>query len=209
MKIIAENHHFIIIDKPHGVSVHNESPSLLEELKKLNLPDHFVNRLDKETSGLMVIARNPTDHQLLSESLSQGEKKYKAILRGCLSFDQGQWSYPVSDKSEGYKNPQGLKKDQLPSLTLVHVERKNKYLTEVTLSLQTGRQHQIRKHACLAGHPLLGDARYNEKKYNEKIFNFYPQAEKRMYLHAEVLNFEFNKEKYNFFSEGFNSDYFF
>lgn len=209
LDIVLENDFFIVINKPSGLSAHNDEPSLLTLLKKQKKPDFIVNRLDKETSGLMVIAKRADFHALLGEALKEGKKTYRALLRGELPKNETKWSKPISDKAEGHKNPQGLKKDQLDALTLVHIERQSKYFTEVTLDLKSGRQHQIRKHACIAGHAILGDSRYNEKKYNEKMFGYYPNAEKRMYLHAEKLEFTFEDMKYRVKTEPLNLDQFF
>lgn len=209
MEILIDDKNIVAINKPAGMSIHNESPSLLEELKKMKYPDHFVNRLDRETSGIVIIAKESKLHEGLAQALKQGRKTYRSLLRGSLSSDQLEWTYPISDKSEGYKNPQGLKKEQLESSTSVKVVRKNKYFTEVQLDLHTGRQHQLRKHSCIAGHAIVGDSRYNEKKYNERIFKLYPQVEKRMFLHAEELVFHFDGIDYNIQTEKLDLDGFF
>ena len=85
--------------------------------------------------------------------------------------------------------------------------QKNKFLTEVDAIIRTGRQHQIRKHAALARHPVVGDKRYNDSAYNEKIFAMYNV--KRMFLHARKLEFQYDKEYYIFESADFSLDHFF
>ena len=86
------------------------------------------------------------------------------------------------------------------------VVRSNKHFTEAYLELITGRQHQIRKHAAIAGHPVVGDPRYNDKKYNDGIKLKYGIG--RMHLYAEKLKFEFEGKDYSF-EEKVNLDQFF
>ena len=198
-QIIAENAHFIVLFKPQGVSVHNQSPSLLEFVKEQKKPEHFVNRLDFETSGLVVVALNENLHEPLQNSLHKGVKKYRALLRGAMSIDVGMkvtWNWPISDKAEGRRNPQGDKSNLKAADTEVTLVRKNKYFSEVEIVLKSGRQHQIRKHSALAKHPIVGDNRYNEDKYNSKIADMYKET--RMQLEAESLDFQFKNEKYSF-----------
>ncbi len=208
IQILDENNFFYTIHKPAGFSVHNETPSVLEFIKKLGKPDHFVNRLDLETSGLMIIVKDPKYHAPLSESLSHGIKTYRALLRGEVKDKTTLvWDRPLTDKSEGRKNPQGATKDRVPCRTEVRILRKNKYLTEVFAEIKTGRQHQIRKHAALANHPIVGDKRYNDPKYNEKIFKMF--SSERLFLHAEQLEFQFQSQNYKYTSVDFSLDHFF
>lgn len=211
LKIIHENSFFIAIEKPHGVSIHNESPSLQVELVKNKLPLHFVNRLDSETSGIVLVALKPEFHEPLRKALDEGQKKYIALLRGNLlkrnSEKKISWSWPISDKSEGRQNPQGLKKDQIAAQTEVEVLRASDYFTEIEVLLKTGRQHQIRKHAALSKHPIVGDKRYNDPKYNQKIAQIY--NEPRMLLHAKSLLFHFNNQSYHIESLDFILDQYF
>src|SRR4051812_33944194 len=106
IQIIEENANFIVLIKPEGFSVHNQLPSVADELSKLNKAPHFVNRLDHETTGLMVIAKEPELHMLLAESLEQGQKIYRALLRSPWKEKQTEvtWKWPLSDKAEGRRN---------------------------------------------------------------------------------------------------------
>jgi tRNA pseudouridine65 synthase len=141
-------------------------------------------------------------------ALENGRKLYRALLRSPWKDKPTEtvWSWPISDKAEGRKNPQGISAERKEAKTLVSVQRSNRYFTEIVAEILTGRQHQIRKHAVLAGHPIVGDSRYNEEKYNRNIEKFYgPQ---RLQLHAEKLIFEFNGRAYVFESP-INFDSFF
>ncbi len=198
IQIVQENKFFIVLNKPSGVSVHNEKPSLVEFLEENNKPLHFVSRLDRETSGLMVIAKDPEMHSELAESLDQGDKTYRALLRGPWKGKTKEldWSWPLSDKAEGRFNPQGIKADRVECQSHAILVKTNKYFSEVLVKLYTGRQHQIRKHAALAEQAIVGDNRYNEKKYNQMIEQRY--AMNRLWLHCEKLDFEFRDKQYNY-----------
>ncbi len=198
IQIVQENKFFIVINKPSGVSVHNEKPSLVEFLEANNKPLHFVSRLDRETSGLLVIAKDPEMHSELAESLEQGDKTYRALLRGPWKAKEKEveWKWALSDKAEGRFNPQGIKADRVECESHAKLVRTNKYFSEVLVTILTGRQHQIRKHAAIAEQPVVGDNRYNEKKYNQKISERY--SLNRVWLHCEELDFEFKGKQYNY-----------
>lgn len=157
---------------------------------------HFVNRLDQETSGLMVIGLNTTTVPKLQEALTQGHKKYLAILRGTKLSGEGQWTWPITDKAEGRANPQGLSRERKEAISRWKVLGQNQYFTEIEVEIETGRQHQIRKHAALAKHPIVGDSRYNEPKYNTRIRELYNFP--RMALHAWKLSFAYEGQELSF-----------
>ncbi len=208
IELISENKKFLVLYKPSGMSMHNQSPSLSDYLKSLKKPEHFINRLDAETSGLVIVATEPQLHEPLQKSLQEGTKKYRALLRGQIDPDVIiEWSWPISDKSEGRRNPQGEKTDQINSLTRVQIIRSNKYFSEAELILKTGRQHQIRKHSAIARHPIVGDSRYNDLKYNQKINEMYKND--RLLLEAESLQFVFQGSNYFFEKKTLMLDRFF
>lgn len=209
ISILEDNAFFIVLAKPEGVSVHNEKPSLSDWLAERKLPQSFVNRIDQQTSGLVVVAKNPALHESLSKSLSSGQKIYRALLRGgwndkALTLT---WDLPLSDKAEGRKNPQGKASDRKNCITHVNVVRTNQYFTEALCEIKTGRQHQIRKHAVLSKHAIMGDTRYNDESYNTKMGAMYNTT--RMFLHAEELKFIFEGKNYHFTAEKMNCDMFF
>ena len=120
------------------------------------------------------------------------QKTYLGILRGQLKPPKGQWSDELTDKGEGRQNPAGLKASRVPCLTRYSVIEATKYFSYCQFDLITGRQHQIRKHATLNNHSLVGDTRYGDKKYNKKISDLYKTE--RMFLHClriEILDFVF------------------
>lgn len=209
ISIIYENAFFTVLNKPEGISTHNEKSSLSDWLIQNKKSTHFVNRLDTLTSGLIIIANLPEYQEPLRLALDQGTKTYQAVLRGPWKTSErlAIWKAPLTDKAEGRKNPQGLAKDRKPCYTEVHVKRTNQYFTEVLCNIKTGRQHQIRKHAALAKHPLIGDPRYNDDQYNKRISSIYKTE--RMFLNAYSLSFVFKNESHYFETQNMESDLFF
>lgn len=203
--IVEKSKNWVVIDKPSGVSVHNEGLDVRVLLKKQLTPGTYhdiypVHRLDKETSGLLVVALEQETAANLSEQFQthKVEKTYFALLRGEMpvSTDWQEWATPISDKAEGRKNPQGLLKDRIEARTLYKVKESNKYFSLVEVRLLTGRQHQIRKHAALARHAIVGDTRYGDQKYNERMAHIYQTD--RMFLHAARLTILMNGYKHSF-----------
>ncbi|HEY8270318.1 MAG TPA: RNA pseudouridine synthase [Pseudobdellovibrionaceae bacterium] len=197
LNIIQESSDWLVIDKPAGISVHNDKVNVLSVLqqqkKNPNLTFHAVHRLDSETSGVFMIAKDPEVAAKLMEEMQKDSthKLYQAILRGPMKEETALWDWKLSDKAEGRKNPQGLSKDRKECETLVKVLQKNEYLTLVECEILTAaRQHQIRKHAAVAEHPVVGDKRYNDQKYNERIIKMY--GTERLFLHATELRIRLN-----------------
>lgn len=190
-----------VIEKKAGVSVHNDTGIDVMSLLKKNYSlenVHLVNRLDLETSGLMVIALQSHKVAELQKSLTESEKKYVAVTRGSVTSESGIWNWNISDKAEGRNNPQGIKSDRVEAISEWKLLKKNKYLSQLEVIIKTGRQHQIRKHCALANHPILGDKRYNESKYNSRIQSIYNFD--RMALHAWKLSFKDEGQVFEFSS---------
>jgi RluA family pseudouridine synthase len=191
LSILFQSNDLVAVDKPAGLSVHNnEDPQNLIIVleRQLKIPKLYpIHRLDKETSGVQVLALNEQGAKTFS---SEFEKKtvtklYTGVLRGNLKTNQGAWTKPLSDKSEGRRNPEGLAKDKVPCETRFNATRDSKYFTLCEFQLITGRQHQIRKHAALANHAIVGDPRYGDLKYNQKIADLYKTS--RMFLHCKKI----------------------
>lgn len=189
--ILFQNEDILAVNKPEGISVHNneDKQNLLIVLEK-EFPSHKfypIHRLDKETSGIQMLALNSEAAQKYSSEFQNRHVKkiYHGILRGQLKESSGSWTRPLTDKAEGRKNPQGQSHDRVPCETKFSTLKQNKYFTLCELDLITGRQHQIRKHTALVNHPLVGDSRYGENKYNEKIAKIY--STQRLFLHCSHI----------------------
>lgn len=193
-KIIYQSFDFIAVNKEHGISVHNnEDPNnLISTLEKeLKIEKLYpVHRLDKETSGIQILALNSEAARRLAEQFQSREVKkiYVGVMRGQLKEQQGLWQKPLSDRAEGRNNPQGQAKDRVPCETRFRVIVQTKYFTICEFELITGRQHQIRKHTALTNHHLVGDVRYGDAKYNKKMAAIYKTD--RMFLHCSRVEID-------------------
>jgi RluA family pseudouridine synthase len=190
IQILHRTDQWMAVNKPAGLSVHNDedASNLLKDLKvQENLTGLFpVHRLDKETSGVQLLAlqkeaASELATQLQSRSVS---KFYQGIVAGKLP-NEGRWNDPLSDKAEGGKNPAGISAERKPCETSFKLIRQSDYFSWAEFQIHTGRQHQIRKHCALHGRALIGDLRYGNPKYNQKISDLYQFH--RMALHASRL----------------------
>ncbi len=189
--IILQDSDWLVVDKPFGLSVHNnEDPeNLIKVLSRqcgleTLLP---VHRLDKETSGVQIVALNKKTAQRLSKEFQEDrvKKVYWGLVKGVPKAKVGSWKQPLTDKAEGRRSPQGISRNRVPCHTDYRVIKESSYLSLCEFHLITGRQHQIRKHTALAKHPLVGDSRYGSQGLNQKIKDLY--GESRMYLHCQKI----------------------
>lgn len=215
-KVIGFGFGWIVIDKKHGMSVHNDpgtdavsisqnriskNPDLLLATTGRPQADadfklYPVHRLDRETSGCLLLATRRDTAAVLHAEFSEHQnikKTYRAILQGSLintkseSADRlaGEWNWPLTDQSEGRGNisgPIGLRKN---CVTRFKILKQNKYFSEAEIQLETGRQHQIRKHAALSGHAVAGETRYADPRHARRLERLYGIS--RLLLHAEKL----------------------
>ncbi len=191
--IIENNDDFLVLNKSSGISVQGGTKS------KKNLIDIFskskifhnskpfsVHRLDKDTSGVFIIAKNRGSAQLLTSlfRLRKVHKTYLAICHGEIEQIKG----TLNNDLIRYDNKkQILEKAE----TLFKVIDKNNNFSLVKLKPITGRKHQLRKHLFMIGHSILGD-----KKYKSKIFT--KSINKKLMLHSYEIKFMINEKKYTF-----------
>jgi len=202
IKIIYEDNDVIVIDKPAGILVHpvlNEKDTLLDFLKNKYPNAQLIHRLDQDTSGLMVIAKNQQMAEFLKAQFKNREikKKYLALVYGILKEKKGIIAKSISKsrKRGGSQTiaPIGKMREALTRYEVIK-EFKNYSLLEV--SPETGRTHQIRVHLASIGHPIAGDEKYKFKR-QEKINGL-----NRQFLHAKYLKFKLpNGEVKEFESE--------
>jgi 23S rRNA pseudouridine955/2504/2580 synthase len=185
----------IVIDKPAGVAVHGGSGvsfGVIEALRAAR-PDEtleLVHRLDRDTSGLLLIARKPAALRTLHALMREGkvEKRYLALVKGKWELGRKRIDVPLRTDirvgGERTVKAHESGKDAVSVFKPVQFFGKKASLVEV--SLETGRTHQIRVHAAHAGYPLAGDEKYGEAEFNESMADF---GLKRMFLHAHQLSF--------------------
>ena len=208
-EVLYEDEHVLVVNKPAGLVVHpgagNPSNTLVNgllhhraDLKALPRAG-IVHRLDKDTSGVMVVAASPQAHQALSEAVAEREmaREYQAICEGRMIAGQD-IDLPIG-RDPNTRTRQAIREDGKPAYTSVRVETRFRMHTLVRATLETGRTHQIRVHAAHIGHALIGDPTYGGRR---RLAADTPGAEdakafKRQALHAETLGFQHPVSKEN------------
>jgi len=193
--ILFENDDCIVIDKPSGLAVHGGSGlhfGVLDVMRAIRPENDYlelVHRIDRETSGCLMLAKNRKTLVFMHEQLKQKQitKKYLAGVEGHWQDGKKTVSAPLMKNSiQGGErivevNPDG--KEAISHFKLIqHYNR----LSLVEVDIQTGRTHQIRVHAAHEGHPVAGDKKYGNKTYNSWIKE---RGLKRLFLHAYWLEF--------------------
>lgn len=190
ISIVYEDDHLIVIYKPTGLlSVSANKPSataysLLSDLIKAQNPKNrifILHRLDRETSGLMMFARNENVQRILQDNWKEMvfERKYIAVTSGVLNRPEGSvTSYLVENKAMTVYSTNDSENGQLAVTHYKTLKRKKPY-TLMEIVLDTGRKNQIRVHMSDLGHPIIGDKKYGS---SDNPFN-------RIGLHAWILGF--------------------
>lgn len=181
VNILYEDEHLIVLNKPAGVKTHPNQPTetktllndLTAYLSEQGTQPYVVHRLDMETSGVILFAKNPLVLPILGRLLEKKKihRAYQATVWGKLSANRTIDKKIGRDRHDRRKriiDPKGGK----PAKTRVKVYQTHKNTSEVYCTLTTGRTHQIRVHLASIGHPVVGDPLYQNKKAS------------RLYLHA-------------------------
>ena len=201
MKIIFENEDIIVIDKPAGLTVHPVTPEQKDtlvnelithypEIKNVGedlLRPGIVHRLDKDTSGLMIIAKNNKVFEHLKNQFQQRkvEKKYIALVHGKVKDKKGTITKSISFSKKDHKKRSALLDEKSKrAWTEYQVIENFENYTLLEVSIKTGRTHQIRIHLASIGHPVAGDKQYKFKR------QINPKNLSRQFLHAKYLKFQ-------------------
>jgi 23S rRNA pseudouridine955/2504/2580 synthase len=193
--IVHEDPRLLVIDKPAGIAVHGGSGvsfGVIEALRaqRPGEPLELVHRLDRDTSGCLIVARQPgvlrSLHALLRED--GFEKRYLALLQGKWELGAKRIDAPLrTDTRVGGERTVRADPSGKPSLSEFRpVQFFGKTATLVEVTLFTGRTHQIRVHAQHARHPVAGDSKYGDAAFNEQMRGL---GLRRMFLHAHSLSF--------------------
>ena len=170
IKLLYEDADLMVVEKEPFVVVHptkgHQSGTLANGLiklfkdKSINSKIRFVNRLDRDTSGILIVAKNSYCHSILTkdDAMHEMEKKYYAIVSGNLEKESGVIDLPIDKSEDGIRRMVSEKGQR--AVTRYKVIDKLKQATLIEISLETGRTHQIRVHFSHIGHPLLGDELY-------------------------------------------------
>lgn len=196
LDIVYEDDDVAVINKPQGMVVHPSAGhhsgtlvnALMYHMTKLSsingvIRPGIVHRIDKDTSGLLMVAKNDQAHELLAAQLKDhsSKRRYLAIIHGNLLNDRGVIEAPIG------RNPKDRKKQAVIAggkHALTHFEVLERFgeFTLVNLTLETGRTHQIRVHMAYIGHPVAGDPLYGPKNVLKPNHG--------QFLHAEILGFK-------------------
>ncbi len=212
LDIVYEDDDIMVINKPSGVVVHPGAGNSFNTLANgllyytQNLSDvngekrpGIVHRLDKDTSGLMLVAKNNKAHEILSEDFKVHavKREYVALLCGVLPHNEAKIDAPIGRDTKNRKRMAVTDKNSKNAVTYLKVLKRYKNYTLVSLHLETGRTHQIRVHMKYIGYPVFNDPLYGcESKKNigqflhSKTISFkHPITKKEMFFSSELPSY--------------------
>lgn len=196
LDIVYEDSDVVVVNKPRGMVVHPAPGHLTgtlvngllyhcNDLSGINgvMRPGIVHRIDKDTSGLLMVAKNDRAHHSLAKQLKAKttERRYRAIVHGVFTHDQGTVDAPIGRDKTNRKKMAVTDKNSKEAVTHFSVIETFPDYSYVECELETGRTHQIRVHMAFTNHPVAGDPKYGPKK----TLNIEGQA-----LHAAVIGFE-------------------
>ena len=200
--IIHEDERLLVVNKPSGIAVHGGSgvsAGVIEALRA-SRPDEtleLVHRLDRDTSGCLMIARRRSTlrsmHALLREHTADGQgsfdKRYLVLVRGKWELGRKRIEVPLATHTRvgGERTVMVAANGKPAASEFSVVQFFGNLATLLEVRLLTGRTHQIRVHAAYAGHPVAGDEKYGDEPFNRQMQGF---ALRRLFLHAHSVGFE-------------------
>lgn len=180
LDIVYEDEDVLVINKPKGLVVHpaagHQDDTLVngllyamgDDLSGINgeLRPGIVHRIDKDTSGLLAVAKNDLAHTMLASQLKDHSmaRTYEAIVCGSFREDSGTVDAPIGRHPSDRKKMCVIERNSKPAVTHWEVVKRYRGYTHIRCKLETGRTHQIRVHMAHIGHPILGDLVYGRKK---------------------------------------------
>ena len=198
VSILYETESYAVVNKPAGMVTHPShghlDDSLLTSLSKNTL--HPVMRLDRETSGLLIVAKDGYAHNMLVTG-ADIKKSYLALCYGRFEPESGTMSFPIARRADSVMIRDCVP-DGKPSVTHYKTIEyfENAGISLVEFKLETGRCHQIRTHCCHVGHPLLGDGLYgplsddNPNEALKELASIYDEKIGRVALHAYKIEYK-------------------
>jgi 23S rRNA pseudouridine1911/1915/1917 synthase len=198
VEVLYEDQDIIIVNKPRGMVVHPGAGNYEETLVNALLAKYkdqlstingvvrpgIVHRIDKDTSGVLVVARNNHSHESLSRLFQSHDikREYLALVEGVIEGEKGQINAPIGRHPVDRKKMAVNIKNGKTAVTHFKVLKRYRNQTLLSVTLETGRTHQIRVHMSYIGFPVLGDPVYGNKKSK------YPLT--GQLLHAKILGFK-------------------
>lgn len=204
--LLFEDEHLIAVDKPAGVAVHGGSGvsfGVIEQLRRARPQARFlelVHRLDKQTSGVLLLAKKRSALTALQEQFRarKTDKTYAALVAGAWPgskkvIDVALHKFEAADGVRRVRAVAADDADGRRSITLVKVVQHFQGYTQLDVTIKTGRTHQIRVHLAHVGHPIVGDDQYGDFELNKKLARGVGMDGvrfDRMFLHAKRLAFD-------------------
>ncbi len=190
--VIFESERFLVLDKPAGIAVHGGSGlsfGVIELLRRERPQERFlelVHRLDRETSGCLLVAKKRSALRELHQLWRSGavQKKYTAVLAG--RWHGGRVELPLRRIERSGERVVVVDKQGKHALSRFDAVRMGSAMTLAQVDIVTGRTHQIRVHAAVSGHPVVGDRKYGDKRVNGDVS---AAGFSRLFLHASSLTF--------------------
>lgn len=215
LDIVYEDNDMLVVNKPQGMVVHpaagNYEGTLVnalmshcgDSLSGINgeIRPGILHRIDKDTSGLLLVAKNDSAHLGLSEQIKEHSltREYLALVHGNIKEESGTIDAPIGRDEKDRKKMTITEKNSRNAVTHYFVEERFGKYTLIRCRLETGRTHQIRVHMSKNGHPIVGDKTYGRKKEDFKLAGQLLHACKVGYVHPrtrEYMEFERNVPEY-------------
>lgn len=209
LDIVYEDNDLLVVNKPKGMVVHpapgNYSGTLVnallfhckDSLSGINgvLRPGIVHRIDKDTSGLLIVAKNDKAHIGLAEQIQvhSFSREYEAVVYGNLKNPQGTVDAPIGRHKTDRKKMCVTAQNSKNAVTHYSLKEYNNGFSYVSLRLETGRTHQIRVHMAYIGHPVAGDAVYGPKNVIKSLNGQCLHAKKIGFIHpitGQMMNFD-------------------
>ena len=215
LDIVYEDGDLLVVNKPKGMVVHpaaaNYEGTLVNALlahcgSSLSgiggvMRPGILHRIDKNTSGLLMVAKNDSSHQFLAEQIKEHSfiREYEAVVYGNLKNDSGTVDAPIG--RHPIKRKQMAVTDKNSKEAVTHYEVIDRYngFTHIRCRLETGRTHQIRVHMAHIGHPVAGDEVYGPRKVIKELLGQCLHAKKIGFVHPNGNHMEFESELPEYF----------
>lgn len=216
LNVVYEDEHLLVVNKPKGMVVHPASGvyegtlvnALLnhcgDSLSGINgiLRPGIVHRIDKDTSGLLMVAKNDFAHNFLAEQIKEHSfhREYEAIVYGNVKADRGRIDAPIGRHPVNRKQMAVTDKNSKEAVTHFEVIERLNGFTHIRCRLETGRTHQIRVHMSYIGHSVAGDEVYGPRKCIKELKGQCLHARKLGFIHPETKEYmEFCSELPEYF----------
>ncbi len=217
LDIVYEDEHLLVVNKPKGMVVHPAAGNLdgtlvnallyhckgsLSGINGIMRPG-IVHRIDKDTSGLLIVAKNDSAHNFLAEQIKEHSftREYEAVVHGNIKADNGSIDAPIGRHPVKRKQMAVTPENSKNAVTHFTVLQRFGDFTHVRLRLETGRTHQIRVHMSYIGHPVAGDEVYGPKSVAKGLSGQCLHAKKIGFIHPATREYlEFDSELPRYFN---------